>query len=344
MNPSPVPSTELPLEIDLAADYYHRYPSEVVTLYARVRVHQPLPGLAIQVRLPHGLFPLDGHALTETPLAVAPLEGDSPQGAQFRAGFDRPLLDEDPTSQTTNFTWERVGPIPAGLQAEFAAQARVRAVDALTYLTIEAVANSAPDWQVSASARLEIRPKSQYLRYLPAVYQNDDLMGRFLMLFESFWSPIDVQIRQMSHYFDPRLTPPAFLPWLASWLDLTLNERWPEDRRRELMFSAVSLYRKRGTRQGLEELLELYTGQRAEISEQFSRDLRLGKDAVLGKGFALGRGNQPNIFTVVVRLPPLSGSPAEVHQAENERRRAIRAIIEAEKPAYAGYKLIMESV
>jgi phage tail-like protein len=174
-----------------------------------------------------------------------------------------------------------------------------------------------------------------YLEYLPALYHRDELMGRFLMLFESFWSPIAGQIDQLPLYFDPRMTPPDFLPWLASWLDLALDERWPEERRRLLLRSAAALYRKRGTRQGLQRYLEIYTGEKAEIVEHRANNLRLGEQARLGPGVALGVANVPHTFTVVLSLPDDGAEKAEcLHMIE--------AIIEAEKPAHTSYTVRVE--
>jgi phage tail-like protein len=194
-----------------------------------------------------------------------------------------------------------------------------------------------------ATVAIAVAVKARSLDYLPAVYHEDDLMGRFLMLFESFWTPIEQQIDSLSYYFDPRLTPPDLLPWLASWIDLVLDERWPEHKRRRLLRSAVPLYRKRGTRQGLVEYLEIYTGQRPRIIEHRAHNLRLGPEARLGPGIALGTVNRPHTFTVILRLPPISPSQEEERaRQELERQHKIEAIIEAEKPAHTAYNLHLE--
>ena len=201
----------------------------------------------------------------------------------------------------------------------------------------------AEPYAAEETAAIAVSAKGRYLKYLPALYQDDELMARFLMLFESFWAPIEGQIDHLAFYFDPRMTPSDFLPWLASWLDLELDERWPEERRRQLIRSAVSLYRKRGTRRGLEEFLEIYTGERPQIVEHRARNFFLGADGLLGPGSALGRDNVAHTFTVTVRLPPAPGEDEEERtRHERERRRIIRAIIEAEKPAHTGYELRVE--
>jgi phage tail-like protein len=201
--------------------------------------------------------------------------------------------------------------------------------------------------QVVESVSISVPASGRYLQYLPRVYQEqDELMGRFLMLFESFWAPIDAQTDNLAYYFDPEFTPAELLPWLATWVDLALDERWPEEKRRHLLSKAVSLYRKRGTRRGLQEYLEIYTGARVQISEHGANNFRLGREARLGLSVALGTLNMPHTFTVTLFLPAdaAASAPAGQARADDERRRMIEAIIEAEKPAHTSYTLRLETV
>jgi len=188
-----------------------------------------------------------------------------------------------------------------------------------------------------------VSAKGRYIRHLPRMYlEQDELMGRFLMLFESFWGPIEQQIDNLYDYFDPLLTPARLLPWLAGWVDLTLDERWPEAQRRRLLRSAVSLYRKRGTRRGLQEYLEIYTGGRVKITEHSASNFRLGPEARLGLGVALGTVNLPHTFTVTVFLPAGDARMETRARQAADHRRIIEAIIEAEKPAHTSYNLRVE--
>jgi phage tail-like protein len=145
----------------------------------------------------------------------------------------------------------------------------------------------------------------------------------------------------MAYYFDPKYAPADMLPWLASWIGLNLDERWPEDRRRLMLSSAVTLFRRRGTKRGLQEYLEVFTGRKPQIIEHGANNFRLGPDARLGPSIALGTGNRPHTFQVILSLPPISGAPneAERNRLEEQRRRMITAIIDAEKPAHTEYSL-----
>jgi phage tail-like protein len=157
---------------------------------------------------------------------------------------------------------------------------------------------------------------SSYLKYLPAIYSADDFMGRFLLIFETILSPIDRTVGNLHYYFDPQMTPAELLPWLASWLGLALDERWPEEQRRALILAAVDLYQWRGTRRGLSEFLRLYTGLTPEIVEH-------------GVGRRGATEADAFRFTVRIKVP----DPAQVDRA------VVEAIIEAEKPAHTGYNL-----
>lgn len=313
------------------ADVYRRYPGEAVTFYTRVEVREPLPDLSLRVTLPAGIEP-EGASVLDGPEPL--LSGDDVR------------LETEPSIGANHVTWEL--PVNAApLQCEVQVRGRIERTVRERVLTSRAMAICDGEQRaVGETVAVAVEARAHYLEHLPAIYHDNDLMSRFLMLFESFWDPIETQVDHLPYYFDPRLTSPEFLRWMASWLDLTLDERWPEDKQRALVCSAVSLYRMRGTKRGLEALLTLYTGEKPRIIEHRAKNFRLGADALLGPGIALGRDNQPHTFTVILRLPPIAGADeldeAEVARREAERRRVIESIIEAEKPAYTDYYLRLE--
>jgi len=157
--------------------------------------------------------------------------------------------------------------------------------------------------------------QSRLLTYLPSIYADDPFLGQFLSIFDSIWLPLERQLDTLWAYCDPCLTPREFLPWLSTWVDLVLDENWPEDRRRALIRNAAELYRRRGTKGALRDYLKIYMNSEPEIVED-------GKD-----------GN-PFHFTVTFRV----GDPAAIDQ---ER---IRRIIEEEKPAHTTYTLRVEKL
>ncbi len=152
---------------------------------------------------------------------------------------------------------------------------------------------------------------SRYMQYLPPVYYEHDqqnLLGRFLLAFEGVLVPIEQTIDHFDLYLDPVMTPAYFLDRLASWLGLTLDEKWPLEKRRTLVAETVELYRRRGTRWSLSRHLEIYTDLVPEIVETAER---------------------PHHFHVVLRVP--AGRTVD--------RATVERIIQANQPAHTTYSL-----
>lgn len=113
---------------------------------------------------------------------------------------------------------------------------------------------------------------SRYLDYLPAIFQQrtaagqEPYLGHFLLPFEHAFQTFEAVLFDLERYFTPALTAAEdFLPWLANWLALLVDEEWDEDQRRRLLSEAVALYRWRGTKHGLQRYLEIYTGLKPEM-------------------------------------------------------------------------------
>jgi phage tail-like protein len=151
-------------------------------------------------------------------------------------------------------------------------------------------------------------PSSRYVKDLPAVYQESEFLSRMLLIFESIWEPLEQRQDHFPMYFAARTCPGAFLPWLASWLHLTLDSHWPEARQRALLAEAMDLYRWRGTPYGLVRMIEVCTGITPVITEK--------KDA-------------PYVFEIAVAIPP--GSMVQ--------RELIEDLVVTHKPAHVGYVL-----
>jgi len=151
-----------------------------------------------------------------------------------------------------------------------------------------------------------------YLQHLPSIYRDDEFLARFLSIFEDTLTPVERVLENIHLYFDPSMTPESFLPWLAAWVDLSLDENWPVEKRRALIKAGVELYRWRGTKRGLKEYLRVYTGVEPEIVEHFHEE-----------------DGGPYRFTVVVTVP----DPDALDE------RTVRRVINAEKPAHTTYHL-----
>lgn len=313
-----------PVAVGHVSDFYHRYPGEVVTFHTRIDLREPASDLVLRIVVPDGL------ELVE--YRMPPAMADTAPSVQVD-GRNRSLV------------WSLAGELPAGGRYEYQTAARVAPAEQSGFLESRAtVTNGDHELLSQESATIAVWAKGRYVRYLPELYEGDEFMGRLLMLFESFWAPIEMQIGTVSCYLDPRMTPSGFLPWLAGWVGLDLDERLPEERQRELIRSATWLYRRRGTKQALQRYLEIYTGGKVQIVEHRASDFRLGSEGRLGLGVALGTGNHPHTFTVTLHLPAETsfGEGEEGVQQASRYRRILESIIDAEKPAHTDYTLIVE--
>jgi phage tail-like protein len=149
---------------------------------------------------------------------------------------------------------------------------------------------------------------SRYLQDLPTIYQDSDFLGRFLLIFENIWEPLEARQDHLDLLFHPSTCPAELLPWLAGLLGIELDRHWGEGQRRAMIAEAYELYRWRGTRYGLTRLLEIATGMAVEISEEH--------------GIA-------HVMRVRVDVP--AGSVLERDQ--------LHALIRLHKPAHVGYVL-----
>lgn len=190
-----------------------------------------------------------------------------------------------------------------------------------------------------ASFRLHLRPRSLYAKFLPAIYQELDFVGRFLKIFEQAFEPAVNSLDTLWAYLDPTTAPQGLLPFLAHWVGWTPQSYLPLNRQRDLIRNAMQIYRWRGTRRGLRFYLHLATSlpldddclceedRHISISESFHRgfivgEARMGEDATLG-------GGRPYHFNVQIYVDDLV--------RVNEQ--LVRSVIEQEKPAFCTYDL-----
>lgn len=115
-------------------------------------------------------------------------------------------------------------------------------------------------------------------QYLPAIYSRGmqreegeggvDFLRRFLLLFQTLDFEVQSRVGARDRIVSPVDMDPRFLPWLASWLDFHLDERIPVTRRRIFLRRAVHLFKKRGTIDGLREIIKTLTGLEVELIER----------------------------------------------------------------------------
>jgi len=218
------------------------------------------------------------------------------------------------------------------------------------------------------------RQTSSYLDSLPAIYREEalgalpDFLGRFLLAFERVLTGLgDVDhpgfeeilegivdaggktvLAGAERYFDPgrglpdgERAPSEFLEWLSGWVALTLRDDWTDEERRRILAEIIPSYQRRGTREGLRQVLAAFSGQYVgsiEIQE-FERPFWVGPIngvwTPVGGDAAIG-GGPPHYFLVQAQLAAPDGADLE------RKRKIFRDIIDVEKPAHTYYDLEVE--
>lgn len=105
------------------------------------------------------------------------------------------------------------------------------------------------------------------LERLPSLFQADELLGRFTGGLDEVLAPVLATLDNLWAYFDPSLCPADFLPYLASWVGVELDDDQPEQVRRHVVASAAVWMRARGTARGLRDQVERLTGGSAEVED-----------------------------------------------------------------------------
>jgi phage tail-like protein len=125
---------------------------------------------------------------------------------------------------------------------------------------------------------------SRYIQYLPGVFSDADFLKRYLLIMESILAPLEWGIDSFEQYYNPLVTTPDWLQWIGEWFDVLIHPSLPVARQRAVVKELGVLFLQRGTRRGMERLLELYFGVPPAIEElddppaTFQVSLPLGKD------------------------------------------------------------------
>ncbi len=188
----------------------------------------------------------------------------------------------------------------------------------------------------------------KYIDLLPSIFKraDDSFFERYLKIFEKILSGINdgnpkdgeeitgisQVLDKVADFFYPPLKenkelPPDFLAWLSTWVGLVLKEDWGIEKKQKVIANIIPLYRLRGTRLGLNELLKIYIGAGVQVFDSYA-PFQVGVNSTVGISTTLGT---PNYFMVEAKLPDL----AEMKQ----RKKNIVAIIEREKPVHAEHEI-----
>ncbi len=204
---------------------------------------------------------------------------------------------------------------------------------------------SARQW----GARDEVRSSSV------AVHQADQFR-RFLFIFQHQMTTVTDRIDQIPSLTDPMTTEAKYLSWIASWVGFELDESLPLHQQRELVKRSIGLHRRRGTKAGVEEMIQVLTSAPVEVIER-----RKPAGTVMGRMTLAGgrsvderylRGEPAGCYMVppersstsffALRLEDRHSFKKRFGERGPQVLRRIAQIVTAEKPAHVTFTIEFE--
>lgn len=156
---------------------------------------------------------------------------------------------------------------------------------------------------------------------LPAIYHDDGFSQRFTQGLDTVLASLLSTLDNLEFYFDPELAPADFVDWLAGWLAIPAGDAGSLSERRQMIRRIPDLYRRRGTRGGLSDHIELVFHVRPEI-------LETGGTWLSGSDGRPVESSEPRLV-VRVRVEDTRSFPTE----------ALSAFVEANKPAHVPHSV-----
>lgn len=202
----------------------------------------------------------------------------------------------------------------------------------------------------------------QLIDFLPAIYHeaDEDAAPGFLTLYlraferllfggaeleqedaaedpsEAIPPGLEEEVAAIPSFFDPLTTPEEFLPWLASWAALSFHPDLSVERRRRLLARIIPLYRIRGTRAYIEDLLTLCLDTFVTIRDADTPHMQVAEHSTIGLDTYI-EGGPPHFFSVRLIAPGLNQQEKDVQAS------IAHTILALAKPAHTYYDLALVS-
>lgn len=157
------------------------------------------------------------------------------------------------------------------------------------------------------------------------------LLHRFLFVPQQIYGGLEESDIGFERNFDPSTAPAQFLPFLEALFPYEVYSGWDVKQRRRVLLRMPELLKKRGTAEGLEEMVQLYTELDVEVHE----------NAWPYQGMVVGSvciAEQP----IVSQIPAESDAfYVELPEPDMEREviERVHRVVDAEKPAHLQYCL-----
>jgi phage tail-like protein len=190
---------------------------------------------------------------------------------------------------------------------------------------------------------------------LPAVYQANETLQKFLQAFEEVLignenqeqPGLEEAVDQLAQWFDPLSLKKTedledlkgFLSWLSSWMAFSLRADIPEAQQRQFIANMIPLYQKRGTKESLKRLLSIFTTlpPKSVFVQEEWRKFKVRETSYVGRSpeSRMGYiGGRPHLFMISVIFPRLQ------KKEDLQQIKIARGIIDLEKPAHTHYELV----
>lgn len=176
------------------------------------------------------------------------------------------------------------------------------------------------------------------IKFLPSIFQssdskNDDFLKRYLWIFQHIFNSLNYKLDYIHEYFNPMEASPEFFNWLASWFSININYSLPEDKMRLLVKEAVNLYQWRGTKAGIAKYLEIVTGVKPDILENYIpiEEYVVVDNKLVERPITMEETSK-YFFTV--------SFPVSSNYFDIVTMLQINKIIKAEKPAYSSFYIV----
>lgn len=150
------------------------------------------------------------------------------------------------------------------------------------------------------------------LQQLPPVLAHDTVLRGFVLALEEIADSVRERIDGVEHQLDVDLASPEMLQYVAAWLGIALEPSETGERQRALVRAAGDTVRWRGTRYGVERMLEAATGSRVTVRDG---------------GGVLGAAERPGPFDPVVRV--------QVDSTGGLTEQQVRSLLASELPVGA---------
>ena len=192
-------------------------------------------------------------------------------------------------------------------------------------------------WQHDRQSIRDIQiffPRQTWVSYLPEIYERYDegmFLERYLGIFQSIHEDMNEQIAEMVDVFDRESTARQYLDWLADWIGIPESYMWTSEQLKSLVKNGISLFKKRGTRQGIIELIKLCTGEEPYLVEhhQIAEFKKNREQTELMRKLY---GNRPDFFTMILK-EELVDTPW--------KKETVIKLVDSFKPAHMDWQLIV---